>query len=107
MKTEILLFLSQFATVFLLGIQSQNVFRGQFVGASITSIFIGSFQCLMWKKMPESTPSQMVAWLLAGPLAIVCAMWLHPRMFKKKFVVATLPPDKFVMPIFFKKSVDK
>jgi hypothetical protein len=83
-KTEILLFASQFATIFLMGFQQHNVHGRHFVSAMLTSLFIGVAQAFVWRKMPDPSATELSAWLLAGPLAIVASMWLHPKLFKKK-----------------------
>ena len=82
MKTEILLFASQFVTVFALGFQQQNVHRRAYGAAATTSLLIGIAQAFLWRKMPEASVSEMTAWLAAGPVAIVVSMWIHPRIFK-------------------------
>ncbi len=84
MKTEIILFVSQFALIFLLGFQAQNVRDGQRLAAMGTSFMLGVSQLFQWKLMPNATPSQMAVWLFAGPLGIVFSMWLHPKLFKKR-----------------------
>lgn len=78
MNAEVLLFLSQFATVFLLGVQSQNIRDRQIKDAALASLCIGVSQCFQWRMMPNATPLQMAIWLCAGPLAIVAAMKLYP-----------------------------
>jgi len=84
LKTEALLFISQFLTIFCLGFQQQNVHQRRYMAAAATSVIIGLAQVFMWKTMPQSTPSQMVTWLAAGPAGIMFSMWLHPRIFKKR-----------------------
>lgn len=84
MKTEILLFVTQFGAVFGLGIQSLNVQARNYWGSSTTSLLIGVMQLFVWKKLPEASLSQSVAWLLAGPVAIMAAIWLHPKIFRNR-----------------------
>lgn len=76
--THAALFLSAFATVFLLGIQQQNVTGRHYIAAMITSIGIGSAQVFLWRLVPSANVSEIVATLLGGPVGIVAAMWLHP-----------------------------
>lgn len=83
MKTQIILFLSQFAVVFLLGFQSLTIRDNRIVAASLVSFLIGSSQLFQWKLMPKASPAEMAVWLCAGPLAIICAMKLHPIIFRK------------------------
>lgn len=83
MKTELILFVSQFIAIFAMGFQQQNVHARKFVSAALTSVLIGVAQMLVLRGMPKAGVSGVAAWLLAGPLAIVCAMWIHPKLFKK------------------------
>jgi hypothetical protein len=81
-SSYLILFLSQFAVVFLLGFQSQSIRDNRYVAAMIGSCLIGASQLFQWKMMPKASPSEMAVWLMAGPLAIVSAMWLHPKVFR-------------------------
>ncbi len=83
MKTEILLFISQFSTIFLLGFQQQNVHRRHYTAAAVTSVLIGVAQMFVWRKVPNMDATQIAVWLSAGPVGIVFCMWLHPKLFKK------------------------
>jgi len=84
MKAEILLFVSQFALVFLLGFQSQCVRDDRRSYAAAGSFLLGCAQAFQWKVMPNATPLQISVWLCAGPIAIVTSMWAHKRHFKKR-----------------------
>ncbi len=84
MKNEIILFLSQFALVFLIGFQSQNVRDNRYFGSAVCSFLLGLSQCFQWRLMPNATTVEMAVWLFAGPLAIMCAIWAHPRIFKAR-----------------------
>ena len=76
--TEIALFSAAFLTVFLLGIQQQNVIGRHYAAAVITSIGIGSSQIALWKLVPSADASEIVATLAGGPAGIVAAMYFHP-----------------------------
>ncbi len=78
--THATLFLSAFFTVFLLGIQQQNVQGRHFVAAMITSLGIGTAQIFLWRLVPEANASEIAATLAGGPVGIAAAMWLHPRL---------------------------
>lgn len=78
--TEIVLFSSTFVMVFALGIQQLNVQGGHYYLAIITSLVIGSAQIYLWRTMPDASASEITATLAGGPVAIVAAMWTHPRM---------------------------
>lgn len=99
MSSHVILFLSQFSLVFLLGFQSQNIRDNRFAMAAFGSLLIGLSQAFQWKVMPEASPSEMAVWLSAGPLAIVAAMWMHPRLTKRKsrtpVVQNTLKNEKY------------
>lgn len=74
------LFLSAFATVFLLGIQQQNVIGRHYLAAVVTSLGIGTAQIFLWRLVPSADAGQIVATLAGGPAGIVAAMWAHPRI---------------------------
>lgn len=82
--THIALFFSAFFTVFLLGFQQQNVAAGHYRSAMITSIGIGSAQIFLWRLVPDANATEIIATLLGGPLGIVAAMWVHPRVSKRR-----------------------
>ena len=81
--THIALFLSAFATVFLLGFQQKNVHGEHYLAAIVTSIGIGTAQIFLWRLVPEANASQIIATLCGGPVGIVAAMYLHPRMMRR------------------------
>jgi hypothetical protein len=78
--THAALFLSAFATVFLLGIQQQNVAGQHYLAAVVTSLGIGSAQIFLWRLVPNATPMEIVATLSGGPFGIVAAMYMHPKI---------------------------
>jgi Na+/melibiose symporter-like transporter len=77
------LFLSAFATVFLLGIQQQNVQGRHYLAACVTSVGIGIAQIFLWRLVPDADAGQIIATLAGGPVGIVVAMWAHPRIAKQ------------------------
>lgn len=72
----LLLFASQFVVVALLVIQSQNNTHGRFWMATWTSLGIGIAQVLTFKLLPDATPTEMIAWIVAGPFANMFAQWV-------------------------------
>jgi hypothetical protein len=78
--THATLFFSAFATVFLLGIQQQNVIGRHYIAAVITSLGIGTAQIFLWRLVPSANWAEIVATLAGGPVGIVAAMYLHPRI---------------------------
>lgn len=81
---ELAFFASAFTTVFALGFQQQNVIHRHFKSAAITSFAIGSCQIFLWRHMPAADAVQIAATLLGGPAGITAAMWLHPKLLKRK-----------------------
>lgn len=82
--TELALFASAFGTVFSLGFQQQNVIHRHFTAAALTSFVIGACQIYLWRTLPDSSTSEIIATLLGGPVGIVAAMAAHPILFRKK-----------------------
>jgi hypothetical protein len=79
--TALLLFAATFSTVLALGLQSLNVNGGHRTMAALTSLVIGSCQLALYKVMPGPTdPVEIGAYLFGGPIGIVTAMALHPRL---------------------------
>jgi hypothetical protein len=81
--THIALFLSAFATVFLLGVQQQNVHGRHYLAAVVTSLGIGAAQIFLWRLVPDADAGQIAATLAGGPVGIVAAMWAHPRIARR------------------------
>lgn len=82
--TELALFLSAFATVFLLVFQQQNVIHRHRVMGSLTSLLIGAAQLTLWRTVPEASVVQLAAALLGGPVGFNAALWVHPIIIKRK-----------------------
>lgn len=78
--TPLILFGSAFATVFLLGIQQQNVIGRHYLAAVVTSFGIGTAQIFLWRLVPSADAVEIGATLCGGPVGIVAAMYLHPRL---------------------------
>jgi hypothetical protein len=77
--TALILFASTFATVLALGLQSLNVNQGHRVMAFCTSLLIGTGNLVLFKVLPGPTTAlEICAYLMGGPVGIVCAMALHP-----------------------------
>jgi len=82
--THIALFLSAFFTVFLLGFQQKNVHGEHYLAAIVTSVGIGSAQIFLWRLVPQADMGQIAATLCGGPVGIVAAMWIHPRLMRRR-----------------------
>lgn len=81
--TELYLFAAAFITVFALGFQQQNVTGRHYVAAMLTSLIIGSAQIFLWRVVPIASASEIVATLAGGPVGIVAAMYVHPRVARR------------------------
>lgn len=81
---ELALFASAFITVFALGFQQQNVIHRHYKAAALTSFAIGASQIFLWRTLPGADASQITATLMGGPVGITAAMYLHPRLLKRK-----------------------
>jgi len=77
--SPIYIFLATFVTVFSLGFQSLNVNNDHYRMAAFTSLMIGSSHLVLYKMLPEGGWLQCGAYLIAGPLGIVCSMKAHGR----------------------------
>jgi len=82
--TELLLFVSTFTLVFLLGFQSLNVNGGHYWAAFLSSFGISLSQLVLYKLVPDATLSQVAAYMLGGPLGIVASMWAHRHTVGRK-----------------------
>ena len=77
-----LIFGSTFVLVFALGFQSQNVNRGHYKAAFLTSFAIAVSNIVLYKFVPQANLLEVCAYLAAGPVAIVAAMYCHERWMK-------------------------
>jgi hypothetical protein len=82
--TNITLFLAAFFTVFLLGFQQQNVIGRHYIAAAIVSLGIGTAQITLWRYVPDADAGQIISTLAGGPCGIVAAMYLHPKIIRRK-----------------------
>lgn len=80
--THLALFASAAALVFLLGYQQQNVTGRHYLSAVLTSVFIGSAQIFLWRIVPDASWGEILATLAGGPVGIVGAMIIHPKIHK-------------------------
>lgn len=77
------LFISTYALVFFLGLQSLNVNSGRFVAAFFTSFGIGASNLVLFKLAPDANGFEIAAYLAGGPFGIVSSMWAHRRFFRR------------------------
>lgn len=79
-----LIFLSQFMTVYLLGMQSLMVRDNNYLGAFVGSLLIGCCQFYIYN-ITGSFSLLSLDWFMfifAGPVAIISAMKTHPFLLK-------------------------
>jgi hypothetical protein len=86
MINALLVFVSCFFVVFALGFQSLNVNQGKYAMAFLTSflISVGNWALLKIVPQPDANILVFVAYMTGGPLGIICAMWVHRKLFGKK-----------------------
>lgn len=81
------IFIAQFVTVYLLGVQSLNVRDGNYIGAALTSTALGCsgyYLAATVGKLPADAwlTAPWWAYIAAGPVAICSAIKTHP-LFKR------------------------
>lgn len=81
---ELYLFGSTYVVVLALGLQQFNVGGGHYVAAFVTAIVISAANLALFKLAPNATWSEMAAFLLGGPFGIVTAMYVHPRIARRR-----------------------
>jgi hypothetical protein len=84
---ELIVFVSQFMLVFLLGFQQMNVMRGFYFQAALTSFLLGlsgwaTITIVSKFQVTDFLTLLFFAYIVAGPLAIISAMKLHRVLFK-------------------------
>lgn len=82
-----LIFISQFLTIFLLGLQSLMVRDHIYTGAFIGSLLIGMCQFYIYNvtQTIDVYTTHWFVFIFSGPFAIVSSMWSHPRLMKHIF----------------------
>ena len=78
------MFASTYLSVFLLGYQQQNVIGRHYVAAFVTSFGIGLAQIFLWRHAPTAAYDELFFALIGGPLGIISAMYLHPKVHTRK-----------------------
>jgi hypothetical protein len=79
----ILLLASTFFLVFALGLQSQLVNNGHYFGAFMNSLLISIAQLGALRIVGAHTTVEYAAYVLGGPVGIVCSMLMYRRVFRK------------------------
>lgn len=79
----LLLLSSTFLLVLALGLQSQFVNNGHYVTAFSNSLMISLGQLGALQIIHASTPVEYAAYILGGPLGIVCSMALYRHRWGK------------------------
>lgn len=86
---NIIVFVSQFLLIYLLGFQQLNVVKGYYFLAFMTSLFLGiagwfTITILSTMNTYEILTITFFAYIISGPIAIVCSMKTHSLMDKRK-----------------------
>ena len=84
MMQALAVFSATFITVFALGFQSRNVNTHQYLAAALTSLVIGSTHLVLYRILPTADMPTILAFLVAGPLAITASMWTHAAWMTNK-----------------------
>lgn len=79
MTSALLLFVSQTLTVMLLVVQSRLNTHGHNRLAAGNSLLIGASQLAMWHIMPNPSPLDVAAFLVAGPVGNIIAQRINRR----------------------------
>lgn len=86
--TDVLkIFVAQYLTIFLMGLQSLNVVGKKYAAAAITSCCLGVSGYLTTGIISQNYSQGMLSWvffgfLVAGPVGIVSSMFVHEKYFK-------------------------
>lgn len=79
----LLLFCSTFVLVFSLGLQSLLANNRHYIGAFINSFVIGIAQLCALQVVKANSTLDYAAYVLGGPIAIVCSMHVFNRHIKR------------------------
>jgi hypothetical protein len=74
------LFISTFALVLALGLQSQFVNNGHYAMAFANSLMIGTANLILFKLAPDASGLEIAAFIGGGPFGIVTSMWLYRQI---------------------------
>ena len=80
----LLLFVSTFILVFALGLQSLLANNKHYVGAFLNSFVIGIAQIGALQVIKAQTMTDYAAYVVGGPIAIVCSMFVFNRFIRRK-----------------------
>lgn len=75
--SALLLLASTFGLVFALGLQSQLVNNGHYLGAFLNSAAIGACNLVLFKLAPDASGLEIAGYMAGGPFGIVAAMWVY------------------------------
>ena len=82
------IFIAQYCTILLLGLQSLNVRDGKYTASAITSLLLGITGWFVTGIVSQAYKSNDVlvflSFLLAGPCGIVSSMFIYSKVFNKK-----------------------
>ncbi|WP_374335502.1 hypothetical protein [Methyloversatilis sp.] len=84
----LLMFLSNFVVVFLLGIQSKNVMHSRYIAAVVTSFGISVGQFLFTKFAATGGMLEFIVCASGGCAGIAFAIYFHDRIMRPKKSVA-------------------
>ncbi len=79
----LLLLGSTFALVFALGLQSQFVNNGHYLGAFVNSLMISLGQLGALQVIHAETTTEYASYLFGGPFGIVCSMLFYRHVVRR------------------------
>ncbi len=82
--TLLIVFVSQFASVFLLGLQSRNVNQRRYVAAVVTSFLISISQFVFIRVAATGDVILFVSMAAGGCLGIATSIWFYDRFMQPK-----------------------
>ena len=77
MDKLLMLFISSYTVVVLLGFQSQIVRDKHVIAAFVTSLMVGTCQLVLFKLAPSASLSESIMFVLGGAFGIVSSIYLH------------------------------
>jgi hypothetical protein len=84
-----ILLASTFILVFALGLQSQLVNNGHYIGAFVNSVLISVSNLGALQIVGAHTGVEYAAYILGGPVGIVCSMVMYRRFFQRTKIAPT------------------
>ena len=82
-----MILIATFLTVFLLGIQQQNVIHGHYALAALTSFAIATAQFVMIRAVVTGDWYEFIMMGIGGASGVTLSMWTHRKFIRKKILL--------------------